>query len=232
MFPTSRFVGPLGWAHLLLFGIALPALVVRNARQMAGRKLALPERLAHFQATCFTSSVFLAWSLLVARVQYLFLFSRHVPEPERGLVAGALMYAAAVLFMRPRWRRAVLRRARVVHLFMPANATERAWWLAVSLLAGVGEEITWRGVQTALLVPVTGSYWAAAALSAASFGIAHATQGWRSAVGIVVFGLAFQGIVAASGSLFIAMAVHVAYDVTAGLAYGKLGRELGYVPDP
>jgi membrane protease YdiL (CAAX protease family) len=87
-------------------------------------------------------------------------------------------------------------------------------------------------VQTALLVPLTGSYWIAAVLSAASFGMAHATQGWRSALGIVCFGLGFQAVVVASGSLHIAMAVHVAYDVTAGLVYGKLGRELGYVPDP
>jgi membrane protease YdiL (CAAX protease family) len=114
---------------------------------------------------------------------------------------------------------------------MHENATERAWWLFVSVLAGVGEEITWRGVQTALLVPLTGRYWIAAALSAASFGVAHALQGWRAAAIIVCFGLGFQAIVVASGSLYIAMAVHVAYDVTAGLAYGKLGRELGYVPD-
>jgi hypothetical protein len=59
----------------------------------------------------------------------------------------------------------------------------------------------------------------------------HATQGWRSAAVIVGFALGFQGVVVARGSLHIAMAVHVAYDITAGLVYGKLGRELGYVPD-
>lgn len=93
---------------------------------------------------------------------------------------------------------------------MHENATERAWWLFVSVLAGVGEEITWRGVQTALLVPLTGRYWIAAALSAASFGVAHALQGWRAAAIIVCFGLGFQAIVVTSGSLYIAMAVHVA----------------------
>jgi membrane protease YdiL (CAAX protease family) len=206
-------------------------MVVRNARRIAGRTLALPERLAHFQSTSVTLLVFLAVSLLVARVQYLPLLSPRVPHPGQGLLAGATMYAAAVLFMRPRWRRAVLRRARAVHLFMPENATERTWWLAVSVLAGVGEEITWRGVQTALLVPVTGSYWVAAGLSAVSFGVAHAIQGWRSAAGIIGFGLAFQAVVALSGSLYVAMAVHVAYDITAGLSYERLGRELGYVPD-
>jgi membrane protease YdiL (CAAX protease family) len=231
MFPEARFVGPAGWAHLLVFGVFLPTVVVRNARRIAGRTLPLPARLVHFRSTTATQLAFLTLSLLVARVQYLALLSPGVPRLGPGLLAGVAMYAAAVLFMRPRWRRAVLRRARVVHLFMPENATERAWWLVVSVLAGVGEEITWRGVQTALLVPVTGSYGLAAVLSAVSFGVAHATQGWRSSAVIVGFGLGFQAVVAVSGSLYIAMAVHVAYDITAGLAYGKLGRELGYVPD-
>jgi len=231
MFPEARFINPAGWAHVLVFGVLLPAQVVRNARLVADRKLALPARLIHFRTTCAIQLVFAAISLMVARVQHLAFFPPGVPRLGPGLLAGVAMYAAAVLFMRPRWRRAVLRRARVVHLFMPENATERAWWLAVSVLAGVGEEITWRGAQTALLVPLTGSYGVAALLSAVSFGVAHGTQGWRSAAVIVGFGLGFQAVIAVSGSLYVAMAVHVAYDVTAGLAYGRLGRELGYVPD-
>ena len=123
------------------------------------------------------------------------------------------------------------RRARVVHLFVADTRAERAWWLIVSLLAGVGEEVTWRGVQTALLVPVVGSYWIAALLSGVSFALAHAVQGWKSVVGILGFALGFQVLVVASGSLYVAMAVHVAYDITAGLTYGLLAREMGYVPD-
>ena len=33
-------------------------------------------------------------------------------------------------------------------------------------------------------------------------------------------------------SLSIARVVHVVYDITAGLVYGKLGRELGYSLEP
>jgi membrane protease YdiL (CAAX protease family) len=115
-----------------------------------------------------------------------------------------------------------------VHLFMPANATERAWWIAVSVLAGVGEEITWRGVQTSLLRTFTGSLVLAIVLCAAQFGLSHAIQGWKSASVVTAFALGFHGLVLLSGSLLPAMAVHVVYDLTAGLNYGKLGRELGY----
>ena len=221
-------VGPAGWFHLLIMGVFIPGLVVRNYRRMVGRQLPLPNRMKHFRTTTFMLVLFTLLSVLVARVEWIDLFTFDASRFPQGLAAGAAMYAAAVLFMRPRWRRAVERRARVVHLFMPDNATERAWWVGVSVLAGIGEEITWRGVQTALLGELTGSYVVGAILSAVSFGVAHYIQGWKSAAIITMFALSFQAVVWISGSLYIAMAVHVAYDITAGLSYGRLGRELGY----
>jgi membrane protease YdiL (CAAX protease family) len=98
-------------------------------------------------------------------------------------------------------------------------------------LAGLSEEITWRGVQTALLSSLTRSLWLAAIICAISFGLGHFIQGWRSSAIIVFFALGFQGLVWLSGSLYVAMAVHVAYDITAGLSYARLGREFGYVPE-
>jgi membrane protease YdiL (CAAX protease family) len=130
--------------------------------------------------------------------------------------------------MRPRWRKAVESRVPAVHLFMPDNTVERAWWIGVSFLAGIGEEITWRAVQTALLGALTGSFWFAALLSAVSFGMTHIIQGWRSAAIIAGIAIGFQVLVWLAGSLYVAMVVHVLYDLTAGIAYGRLGRELGY----
>jgi len=166
----------------------------------------------------------------VARTQWIVLFPAALP-PVGAVLAGVAFYAVAVGWMRPRWRRAVEKRARVVHLFMPATGEERAWWIAVSVLAGIGEEITWRGVQAALLFALTGNLWAAALLSSLSFGMAHIVQGWRSSAVIVVFALAFHVLVGLAGSLYVAMAVHVVYDITAGIHYGRLGRELGYLDD-
>jgi membrane protease YdiL (CAAX protease family) len=175
-------------------------------------------------------SLFLVGSVAVAMSQRIQLFPRELPHWP-GVAGGIAMYVAAIVVMRPLWRRTVLERARIVHLLVADTKEERAWWILVSLLAGIGEEITWRGVQTALLVPLVGSYWIAAALSGVSFALAHAMQGWRSMLGIFVFAIVFQLVVVASGSLYVAMAVHVAYDITAGLAYGRLARETGYVPD-
>jgi membrane protease YdiL (CAAX protease family) len=109
---------------------------------------------------------------------------------------------------------------------MPANSRERAWWMAVSIVAGVGEEISWRGAQAALVGILTGDFWIAAILCSISFGLTHAVQGWKSIAIIAVFALGFHTLVWLGGSLYVAMAVHVAYDVTAGISYGRLGREL------
>jgi membrane protease YdiL (CAAX protease family) len=141
-----------------------------------------------------------------------------------------VLLAGLVAVMRPRWRLAVERRARVVYYFMPDTRLEQAWWIGVSILAGVSEEITWRGVQTGLLAAATQNYPLAAVITAVSFGLAHIVQGARSAAMIGLISLAFQTIVALSGSLYVAMAVHVAYDIVAGLSYGRLGRTLGYEP--
>jgi membrane protease YdiL (CAAX protease family) len=220
-----------GWFHLAYFGLVLPVFTVRGRKQLFAKAGLLPNRLRHFQKTACMLLLFTALSLLVARVQWIELFPRAFPSLG-AVAAGLAMYAILVACARPRWRRAVERRAPVAHLFMPANAAEHGWWIAVSLLAGVGEEITWRGVQADLLYFLTGSLCIAALLSATSFGVLHVIQGWKTAAIIGVFSLGFHGLVWLAGSLYVAMAVHVAYDITAGITYSRLGRKLGYDSPP
>lgn len=229
MFPQAEFVNLAGWYHLIAFGVVVPLLAWRGRRRVLGVQ-PLPNRSAHFRSTATMLLLFAALSLLVARNEWITLFPP-IHLTSVSLAAAVAMYVVSVVAMRPRWRRAVEKRLRVVYLFMPETAAERAWWIAVSVLAGVGEEISWRGVQTALLASLTGSYAMAALLTALSFGLGHVVQGWRSALVIGIFSLGFQALVWISGSLYLAMAVHVAYDITAGLTYGRLGRDLHYTPE-
>jgi membrane protease YdiL (CAAX protease family) len=228
MIPYTDKLNLAGWAHLGYFGVLLPALAVYQRKKLLPSDQPLPNRLRYFQKTAYLLAMFATLSLLVAWVQRILLFPRSLP-PLGAVISGVALYAAAVAFMRPRWRRAVECRERVVHLFMPANALERAWWIAVAVLAGVGEEITWRGVQAALVGVVAANFWIAALLCSTSFGLVHIIEGWWSVAIIVVFALGFHTLVWLAGSLYVAMAVHVAYDITAGISYGRLGSEL--VPD-
>jgi len=105
-------------------------------------------------------------------------------------------------------------------------------WIVAAALAGFGEELTWRGVQTALLARLTGSVAVAIAISIAMFAVSHVEQGWKSIWIVSPFAAVFHLLVWLSGSLYVAMVVHFVYDAIAGLSYGRLGRELGYTESP
>lgn len=234
MFPFVLEINLAGSLHLAYFGIFIPVMVVRGRQKIRDTKRPLPTRLRHFQMTAFSLVMFAAMSLGVAHVEGIELFPLSRP-PILAILAGVVMLFATVALMRPLWRRAVKHRtpvrARILNLCMPANAVERAWWIAVAVLAGISEEITWRGVQTALLSNLTGRLWIGAIICSISFGLGHMVQGWKSSAIIVFFALGFQALVWLSGSLYVAMAVHMAYDITAGLTYGRLGKEFGYSPE-
>jgi membrane protease YdiL (CAAX protease family) len=176
-------------------------------------------------------ALFAGFSLVTARSAGIEVFPRRVP-PTASTAAAVAVLILTVLVMRPRWRRAVQERRRIIYYFMPSDRSERVLWIAVSALAGFGEELTWRGVQTALLVAVTGSRAAGIAISIAMFAVSHVQQGWKSVFIIVPFAAALHLLVTLSGSLYLAMGVHFLYDAVAGFTYGHLGRQLEYTPLP
>jgi membrane protease YdiL (CAAX protease family) len=148
------------------------------------------------------------------------------------MVLGAGLLAVLVLLMRPMWRKRVEQRSRKVWLFMPRTRRERLLWVGVSVAAGVSEEVTYRGVMFTILWRLTGSPLAAALIASSVFAISHVLQGWKSMAIIFGFAIAFQSIAWLSGSLYVAMVVHAAYDVTAGFCYGAYGEKLGYPIEP
>lgn len=224
---------PLGWYHLVSFGVLVPILAYRQRRRNVAAGRPTGPRIRQYRATTLTLLLFGAFSLLVANQQRLALWGWPTRRLWLSWLVAAGMYGLMVAVMRPRWRAAVARRTPHIYYFMPGTGAERRWWVTVSVLAGVSEEVTWRGVQPALVAYLAGSPVVGALATAASFGAAHAVQGRRPAAVIVLFALAFQSLVWLSGSLLPSMAVHAAYDITAGLVYGRLGRELGYDrPDP
>jgi len=222
-------INPIGLGHLVFFGVCIPWAAWRSKVRLAAS--AMPSFRAHALQTILNLMVFGAFSLFVAYMEDITLLPPEMP-PWRACVAGAVILILMIAIMRPRWRRAVEKRSRIVQFFMPSNASERMRWVAIALLAGITEEITWRGVQFVLIFRLTHNALLAAILSAASFSISHVMQGWRGVLAVVPFALSFQLLAWLAGSLYVAMAVHFLYDLAAGLSYGKFGRELGYQPAP
>jgi len=218
-------IGLWGWYHLAFFGLLLPIVALRSRRKLA--RIAEIPRKQFFLSVLVQQGIFLTVSLAVARSEAIPLLPREFPTPQAWTL-GALLLAVSWVAMRPLWRDAVARREPRVHLSMPSDRTERSLWVVVSLAAGIGEEISYRGVMYVLLFRLVGEPVEAAVAAALLFGAAHVVQGWR-AIGITaVFALAAQALVLYSGSLYVAIAWHVAYDVVAGLSYGRYGKEMGY----
>lgn len=217
-----------GWYHLAFFGLLIPWAAWRTRTRFATHPL--PPRRRHFVAVLIQLLLFLVISVSVAYAEDIDLLA----PPRAGWLpwlAATGLLAAGVMLMAPIWRRGVERRERKLHLFMPRTASERRLWVAVAVAAGVSEEVTYRGVMFAVLGGLTGSMLAAAILASLIFGISHVVQGWKSAAIITVIALLLHGLVALSGTLLLAIAIHSIYDIVAGLAYGRMGEELGYPVD-
>lgn len=222
-------VGTPGYVHLALFAIFVPYAAIRSSARLKRRSF--PPKATHFAAQALILTVFLAITALVARREWIRLFPDELPE-RRSFVLGAAVLVAMIVLMRPLWRRRVEERSRTVWLFMPRTARERGLWALCSLAAGVSEEATYRGVMFTLLWRLTGSALVAAFATAAVFSISHFIQGAKSMAIIFAIALTFQMLAWVSGSLYVGMAVHALYDLTAGLFYGRYGDELGYPIEP
>jgi len=222
-------VSVLGWAFVVFVTIVVPWAVLRNresALAMAGIPLAF-----RFHAMLLPQVVLGVLALATGFVEGIELFPARAPSLLSWL-AGVLFLAVALLLVRPHWRRSIEEDKPTWRLFAPTNRREQRMWVALSLSAGIGEELVWRGVLPALIALLTGSPAIGIALSVASFALAHAIQGLRSVLAIAAIAAAFHALVFIAGSLYPAMLVHFAYDVIAGFTYARFARELGLLHAP
>jgi len=216
-------IGVWGWYHLAFFCLFLPWVAVRSRRRL--EQQGYPPRKAFFVSVIVQQAIFATISLIVAYLEWIPLFPARAPAPL-ATVAGAGLLLGSVLVMRPLWRAAVERREPRLQLSTPADATERRLWVGISVAAGIGEEISYRGVLYTLLLRLAGDPLSAALAAAVVFGASHIVQGWK-AVGITaIFALAAQALTFYSGSLYLAMAWHIGYDIVAGFTYARLVREV------
>ena len=100
---------------------------------------------------------------------------------------------------------------------LPKNAFESTVWIAVSITAGVCEELVYRGYLQRQLWSLTSSLPAALLLQALTFGITHIYQGWRPALVTAIYGLVFGLVAAWRQSIIPGAIAHASVDILAGL---------------
>ena len=214
--------------------VVAPFLAVRNYRALV-RKVHAGDpkaRLRAFQWSTVSGWAFtlllLAWWALAGRP---FAALGFVLPPGVRTIAGLVLTALGLAFLAQQWR-ALMRMdgktlddlraqaASVVDL-MPRTDPERRWWKAVSVTAGICEEIIFRG----FLIWYLGNWmplWVAAIVVAAAFGVGHLYQGWAGVLKTGINGLLMGLLFVGTGSLLWPIILHTAVDLQGGAAAKRL----------
>ncbi|MEX0892448.1 MAG: CPBP family intramembrane glutamic endopeptidase [Gemmatimonadota bacterium] len=206
------------WTTLLL--AFLPAMLVGQAAAL-GDAAELPRR------GIYASTIVSLWLLALATVAMAvlagwgpaeLLLRRVAPVPFLGWSLG-LVAAALVVFVAGHllgFRELPLTR----HL-LPVTGPEKAWFVVLSVTAGVTEEVVFRGFLLTALILATGSTALAIGLSAALFGVVHGYQGPWGAVRPAALGVLFAVSAVVTGSVLPAMVAHALVDIISGLWLGR-----------
>lgn len=213
----------LGWILLLWLLVILPRGAMRSARifrhaQESGSDASLPRRRQLFLGTMFVLGITFLQAWMVAGEYGWGLFE--VPTlGVRELGLGVTSLALLLLLRQANYwiRTPEERRTMVVRKLLPQDRSEWGLYGITAVSAGIAEEAAYRGAIMSVLIGLTGMPWVAVLVSAVAFAVAHALQGWKSAIVIFVMALAMHGLVFLTGTLVIAMVVHAVYDLLAGV---------------
>ena len=122
-------------------------------------------------------------------------------------IAIGFWIAAAMILWGVGWLLRVAELGRTVSM-LPQRAIELAFWIALSVTAGICEETVFRGYLQRQFMALTKSAPAGILLSAATFGAAHAYQGFRMTILIAVYGAMFGMLAYWRGSVRPGMIAH------------------------
>jgi len=103
---------------------------------------------------------------------------------------------------------------------LPRSPTERRLFAGLSVLAGFGEEVVFRGFLLAVLAPALGGGWTTLVVSSLAFGVLHVYQGAFGILRTAALGALLGTSVILDGTLWPAVIVHILIDLAGGLVFG------------
>jgi hypothetical protein len=104
-----------------------------------------------------------------------------------------------------------------IQTYLPRRGSEILLWVAVSISAGICEELVFRGYFQRQFEAFTSSRWIGLLLQAALFGIAHGYQGLEACFKIALYGALFGLLAIWRGSLRPGMIAHSGTDILSGI---------------
>jgi membrane protease YdiL (CAAX protease family) len=147
-----------------------------------------------------------------------------VALPPGALLAWSagltLLSLSTIVVFRVLGAAAGLRDSVLLRRLLPRTAREKRVFVILSLAAGVGEELAYRGYAIGALAPLLGT-GGAAAVTSLVFGILHGYQGLLGTLRTTVMGGVLAWGFLASGSLWPVIVTHIVIDVLAGIVLGE-----------
>lgn len=146
------------------------------------------------------------------------------PVPWRSVVVWVVSISAISLALAPlgvRIRHSLgVEETPFLKQILPRSRMEKAVFALLSVIAGFGEEIAYRGYAITALALISGSMPMAVVVSSAAFGVLHTYQGWIGIVRTGLLGAVLAGVFLISDSIWPPIAVHASLDLWAGLVIG------------
>lgn len=216
------------FAILAYLAVPLPWLAAIGYRRLLRRLAAGDEavRLRTYRLTMAIEwlSVAVLLTLWVGVGRQLDALGLRLPGPDwrfwlgngLALAAGLLLLAQSARVARTPESLADVRR-KIGHLeeMVPHTHRELKTFRALSVTAGVCEEIIYRGYLIWALTALGGIWWALAG-SAIFFSLGHLYQGPKSLIGLLLVGLVMAALFLLTQAIWAPMALHAVIDLSSG----------------
>lgn len=191
------------------------------------------------RARLFREVLVLEWVSLAVLATAWYLLGRpaadlgFVPAGGNGFWIGVAIVAALTVFLIVSWRMSLTMSpeekqkqkesfGNLVH-FLPQSDRDLRQFIAVSITAGIVEEIIYRGFVFWYLAPLM-PIWAVIAVSSVAFGLGHSYQGVGGMIRVTIIGLAFGALYVLTGSIWLPILAHAILDALQGISLVEVLR--------
>jgi membrane protease YdiL (CAAX protease family) len=213
--PGHLSLTPIAWVFLAFVGWVLPFAALLQHRRMAAAGTVLPSRISLYASALFMHGVLVLFAWAVSRDLDINLVAPFRPTTLR-IVVGLVALAIGLVGLLPQLDIDNPVGEARAKLLVPHTKAEHCAFYVICVSAGIAEELAYRGLLFTLLSAVLGGWWIPALVASAAFGIVHLFQGWKSAGIAGVMGLGEHIVVGLTGSLFVAILVHMLHDAIGG----------------
>ncbi|MFY9560709.1 MAG: CPBP family intramembrane glutamic endopeptidase [Terriglobales bacterium] len=200
---------------LFLVLIFVPLAGVAGYFRIRSGKPLRPKR-QRYVATMVIQFIILVVTIMAARSEGIELLGRQWGNPLTWLVVAGYM-VLLTLRLRHAWAKLSDERKEKARRLLPDDPSLMRLWVGVAALAGISEELAYRGLAYQMLREMGLNIALALLVCVTTFAIGHMTQGWRGVLGTFVLAVLFHCLVFATNSLYLAIAFHAVYNLIVGV---------------